>query len=90
MPRFFFHVDYLLDTMKDPEGSECADLEAAKVEARAIICELAADCLAQDRLFEPASLSISDEAGVVLARVSVAEALTEILPLDRTMPPAID
>lgn len=87
MPRFFFHLNYLLDRVTDPEGSDCLDLDTARIEAKAIIRELAADCLAQDRLFEPISISIESAAGKLLAKVSVAEAINEILPLVRMTPP---
>ena len=87
MRHFFFHLDYLLDTVKDLEGSECASLEAAKVEARAILRKLVAEHLTTDRLFEPIGMSIYNQAGKILARVSVAEAINEVLPVDRLMPP---
>ncbi|WP_410217132.1 DUF6894 family protein [Paracoccus sp. (in: a-proteobacteria)] len=86
MQKFFFHVDYLLDTVMDPEGSDCADLEAARIEARAIIRELAADYLATDRLFDPIDISIGDAAGKILAKVSVAEAVSECFPTDDQRP----
>lgn len=86
MPRFFFHLDYPLDRISDPEGSDCVDLEAARIEARAIIRELLANCLIQDRLFRLVGIAIADEAEDVLARVTVCEAINEILPLARKLP----
>ncbi len=80
MPISYFHLDYPSDSLEDTEGTDCADLDAAQVEAKAVLREMAADHLAAGQLFEPIGISIADEAGDIAARVSVAEAVNEVLP----------
>ncbi|TGN61768.1 hypothetical protein E4L95_09150 [Paracoccus liaowanqingii] len=88
MPRFYFHLDYPSGTTKDPEGSDHPNLEAARIEARVGLRELAADYLVAGRLLEPHGISICNAAGECLTIVSAAEAITEIIPLDVLRLPA--
>ena len=83
MQKFFFHLNYLADTIEDPEGSECSDLVAARIEARAILRELLAEHLTHDSLFEPVSMSILNSAGDVLDTVTVQDAVSEIMGIAR-------
>lgn len=86
MERFFFNLVYPADVVADPEGSDCASLEAAKIEARAILREIIAERLSADPIFEPSGIHICTRTGKQLALVSAAEAVGEIVGLEN--PPA--
>jgi hypothetical protein len=61
--------------VRDPEGSEFADLEAACAEALAGARDLIGDNLKNDQVQDNRQYEITDEAGQVLATVPLMDAL---------------
>ena len=76
MPRFFFHVLNDASFMKDEEGQELQNLEAACKEARRAIGEIIAQEVAADLNTVHLSVMVDDEAG---ARVANIKAVTHIV-----------
>jgi hypothetical protein len=79
MKRYFLHLNFLRDYVIDPEGVELPDLEAAKTEARDTVRELAAHHLKVAKPFTLWSIRLCDDSGGLLAEVTAAEALNEVL-----------
>ena len=79
MQKFFFHLVYDGRTIKDPEGSDLADLGAASAEARTIIRELAADHLMSGRAFYLKGIEIRTQDDSMLTNVSVCEAIRDVM-----------
>jgi hypothetical protein len=76
MPRYFFHVTSATCAVHDPEGSELADLEAARLEA----IENARDAMSRAILrghdiSRRMAIDICDEEGVSLLRVPYTDAI---------------
>lgn len=80
MRKFFFHLVYDDRTADDLEGSDLLDLETAYVEAKAIIREFAAAHLTTGKPFLLRGVRIGSQSGRVLAEVSAAEGISEIIP----------
>ena len=78
--KFFFHLVYDGRTTEDPEGSDLPDLETACAEAKAIIRDFAAEHLTMGSPFRLKGVRIGSQAGHVLAEVSAAEGISEIIP----------
>ena len=79
MVRFFFHVDYLLDTIMDLEGLECSSLEAARSRARSILQRLMRDSASETQLMVPIGVTICNKTQNKIARILTAEAHTPAL-----------
>jgi hypothetical protein len=75
MPLFFLNVRDGASLVRDPEGSEFADLEAARAEALASARDLVGDNLKNDQVQDNRQYEITDEAGQVLATVPLMDAL---------------
>ncbi|KLK90889.1 hypothetical protein AA309_23335 [Microvirga vignae] len=71
MRHFFFDTDYGVFRTVDDVGTELADIEAAKTEARAAVADMAKDGLhgGDPRDFV---VSVRDEAGRTVLRVTLA------------------
>jgi hypothetical protein len=69
VPLFFFHMNIDGHRVADEEGSQYADLEAAKVEGLASAEDLFKDKLRRMRPVRNAHIEIVDEAGEILATV---------------------
>ena len=76
MPRFFFHVLNDASFMKDEEGQELQNLEAACKEARRAIGEIIAQEVAADLNTVHLSVMVDDETG---ARVANIKAVTHVV-----------
>ena len=76
MPRFFFHVLNDASFIKDEEGQELQNLEAACKEARRAIGEIIAQEVAAALNTVHLSVMVDDEAG---ARVANIKAVTHIV-----------
>ncbi|WP_092990059.1 hypothetical protein [Rhizobium sp. NFR03] len=89
MQKYFLHLNYLRECVQDPDGAELPDLETAKSDARDTIREMAADALRAKRKFTLTSIRVGSESGQLLAEVSVAETLAEVIgvPFANTSPP---
>ena len=78
MPRYYFHLQYADGVTQDVDGTELADLAAAKKEATASARELVADAVKAAKKRTPISLIIADDKGSELDTVP----LKEVLPKD--------
>lgn len=74
MPRFFFHIRHEGQLVRDPEGTELADLAAARAEALADARELLADQIKGGRVTYEGQIEIWDELERVLATVLLQDA----------------
>ena len=79
MQSFHFSLDHGDYVVKDDEGSELSDLDAAAREARQIIRELAASALRACDVFTLAGVQILDDNQALLAYVDTRDALSEVL-----------
>ena len=69
MPRYFFHMRSDQGFIRDPDGSELPDLDAARAEAIVSARHLLADMLKHGREVDGQAFEIADEADEVLARI---------------------
>src|SRR5689334_13046872 len=74
--RFHFNLHDAQSLIPDEEGSEFADLEAARAEARATARELAMEDIRNDRLPHAWQVVISDPTGAMLESVMIEVAAT--------------
>jgi len=79
MSRFFFQVRTDTALIDDPEGIEFPHLEAARAEAIAGLRQLAAEALRQNLPASNRQVDICDAAGLLLATVSVQDAIRPLL-----------
>ena len=77
MSRFYFHVRTGANINIDEEGSECADISAARDEGLACMRELLVEAIRSCRADAPECLVIADADGLELATI----AIKEVLPL---------
>ena len=75
MPRYFFHI-YDDIVMKDDEGLELADAEAARDQALKGAREMMCEQMRQGRLSLHHRIEIEDEAGAIVLRLGFGEAVT--------------
>lgn len=75
MPRFFFNLNFATETVADPDGADIADIDAAKIDARDAIREIAAQYLKVGKPLTLASISVCDMAGNEVAMVKTEDAL---------------
>lgn len=80
MTRYFLHLQYPDEVVRDPDGAMYSGLEAAKAEAELDILALASECLATGRTFILCAVTICDEQGHVQAQVMTSRALARLLP----------
>jgi len=69
MPRYLFHIRKDDVVIRDPDGSDLPDLEAALSEAANSARDLLAELLRHGELLDGQVFEISDEKGTVLERV---------------------
>ena len=69
MPRYFLNIRDADQLFENPDGSEWPDLRAAKAEAVAAGCEIAAERLRAGKAPGARHFEIRDDAGRMLARV---------------------
>ncbi|MGV1873732.1 DUF6894 family protein [Agrobacterium rosae] len=77
---FYLHLNHTGKLVPDLDGSQLADIEAAKHEARQSICEIAADCLRAQRKFTLWSIRICDREDHLTAEVFIPEAVSDVIP----------
>ncbi len=75
MPRFYFHLRDDAGLMRDTEGSELPDLDAARAEAVADARSLVAEWLRMGQVVDGRRFEIADEAGQVLAVIPLRDVL---------------
>jgi hypothetical protein len=75
MPLFFFHIFDNGEIVRDEEGSDCPDLECAKVEAAHSAFDIAQEAAANGLPPDGTCVEIQDRDGRVLAALTVAEVL---------------
>jgi hypothetical protein len=73
--RYHFHVREAAGLIPDDEGAEFADLKAARAEACASACDLAADDLRCGQPVDQWRIEIADDQGIVLDRVRITVTL---------------
>jgi hypothetical protein len=80
MARYYFHLVHFDSAVRDPEGSECADLGVALNEAVLAVFEVAIVALKMRTPFALESIVICDTDGIQQANVVAVDALAEIFP----------
>ena len=83
MARFYFHLRSGGNIAKDDEGSELADLAAARKEALATAREIVADAVKSGKNGTPDCMIIADDHGSELMTVPMKDALPDELCTDR-------
>ena len=78
MPRYHFHLR-VEDDVPDSEGQELPDKRTAIAQAAFYAREMAAESVRAGSLDLSHSISVSDEAGLTIHRVTFGEAV-EIIP----------
>jgi hypothetical protein len=81
MPRYHLHLRFHARLVKDEEGSELPDLDAARHEARQALRDLVAEDISAGRPLRVRSVEICDEDGQDIATVSVAAAVSATFPV---------
>lgn len=79
MPRFYFHVRHSEGRDEDLDGTHFEDIEEAKVDAMRCLREMVADNLRAAQTVDIAAMDIIDQRGVILATVSIDEAVLKPL-----------
>jgi hypothetical protein len=74
MPRFFFHIRYDGQLVRDPEGTDLVDLAAAKAEALADAREILADQAKGGKVTDEGQIEIWDGLERALAVVPLQDA----------------
>ena len=77
MARYFFHILDQGHMIPDEEGQECADLAAAKDEARASARDLATQAIQRGESPNRICVEIQDRAGRIIAALAVEEVLEQ-------------
>jgi hypothetical protein len=74
MPRYFLNIEYEnSDNLRDLEGAEFQDIDAALVEADKALRELVSAVISSDRMEAPTSIIILDEAGLRVGQVTTGD-----------------
>jgi hypothetical protein len=82
MPLLYLHVHSKDGFVEDLEGAEFEDLRAARQEARDGIRALVADALFCGKELLVRSVDITDNEGTQLEQVTLAEAISGVIPID--------
>jgi hypothetical protein len=80
MPHYFFTQNFLLKDVRDSDGFEAANLATAVGEAREAIRAIATQHLSSGTPLTLTGITICDHEGLILARVTLQEALDEVQP----------
>ncbi len=75
MPRYYFHIRDGKDLIRDEEGTELADPEAAHAEAMASARDLALDEIRSHNRVDGRSIEIVSEFGAMIDTVAVRESV---------------
>jgi len=76
MPLYYFHIYQHGALIRDEEGTVCADLDAAKGEAKASAADLARQAVAGGEPVDEICVEIHDEQERVLAGLTIQEVLS--------------
>ena len=71
MPRYYFHVRAPSGVVSDHEGADFSDFKAARAEALACACDLAAERLRANNAGNLHAIQIADETGLILDTLAV-------------------
>ena len=77
MPIYYFHVVGHGSRIEDPEGTDCADLSAAREEAVACARDLMAHAIRQGRDISSRSIEVRDAHGGVALTLPFRRAISE-------------
>lgn len=77
MPVYYFHVVGHASRIEDFEGTDCADLSAAKAEAVACARDLMAHAIRQGRDISSRSIEVGDADGGIALTLPFREAISE-------------
>ncbi|MBO9124047.1 MULTISPECIES: DUF6894 family protein [unclassified Rhizobium] len=77
MPIYYFHVVGHGSRIEDLEGTDCADLSAAKEEAVACARDLMAHAIRQGRDISSRSIEVRDARGGVVLTLPFRQAISE-------------
>jgi hypothetical protein len=80
MPQYFFNTRVDGELVQDEEGIDFQDLDAAKVEAEDSLRILAAEDIKAGTTPRARALEICDDGKNVLAVISMAEVLAQVVP----------
>ena len=80
MTRYFLHLQYPDELVRDPDGAMFSGLEAAKREAELDILGIASDCLATGRIFLLRAVRICDERDELQAEILISGPLARMFP----------
>lgn len=75
MPRYYFHIRSDDGLIRDPDGTELADLAAARLEAEDAARDLLADLLREGKVLDGQVFEITDGEGEVLERLALRSVL---------------
>lgn len=76
MPRFFLHLRDSTGSLDDPDGVECADLDAARLEAVHGARSIIADDALSGAIDLSGRIEIANEAGEFLLAVAFSDVVT--------------
>jgi hypothetical protein len=71
MPRYYFHIRDGDTVIRDDEGTELPDFEAAQFEARMCARELIVECLRSGQEINGRKIEIADEGGAILKSANI-------------------
>jgi hypothetical protein len=77
MPRYFFHVKYKAKTIRDEEGMDLRDLDAAREEAEASARQITNDRLLFGELVEDEAFVVTDEQGETVLTFPLNDAVRD-------------
>jgi hypothetical protein len=75
MPHYYFHIVAHGKMVRDEEGMTCANMEAAKTEAKDSAFDIAREAKANGYPVDGSCVEIQDEEGRILGSLTVAEVL---------------
>lgn len=85
MPKYFLHLRERENLLRDLEGAEFEDLNAARDEARQAIRDIVAEHIAAGQELRLRTIEICDDKGNHVATVSLAAAISAIIPVSEDM-----
>lgn len=84
MPRYFLHIRRHEDLIRDPEGAEFPNLEAALEEARNSLADMAAECLRERVAVKDETIEVADASDRVIGKISCYDVIFSLLqPTDQ-------
>ncbi|MBW6425690.1 hypothetical protein KX729_30320 [Rhizobium sp. XQZ8] len=81
MPTYYLHLREQGDTIRDLKGAVFADIQAARDEARRTLRAIVAEHLYSGETLRIRSIEIHDEMGAKVDAVSLASAISAVIPI---------